>query len=38
MIIGENSRGDDMDVNITRERKLSNVRRPRGRSWCRPGC
>jgi GTP-binding protein len=26
MIVGENSRGDDMDVNITRERKLTNVR------------
>ena len=26
MIIGENSRADDMDVNITKEKKLSNVR------------
>jgi TypA/BipA-like protein len=26
MIVGENSRSDDMDVNITRERKLANVR------------
>jgi GTP-binding protein len=26
MIVGENSRADDMDVNITRERKLTNVR------------
>jgi len=26
MIVGENSRSDDMDVNIARERKLSNVR------------
>ena len=26
MIVGENSRSDDMDVNITKERKLSNVR------------
>jgi GTP-binding protein len=26
MIVGENSRPDDMDVNITRERKLTNVR------------
>jgi GTP-binding protein len=26
MIVGENPRSDDMDVNITRERKLSNVR------------
>jgi GTP-binding protein len=26
MIVGENSRSDDMDVNPTRERKLTNVR------------
>src|SRR5689334_23697285 len=26
MIIGENSRADDMDVNITKEKKLNNVR------------
>ncbi|HEU4491950.1 MAG TPA: translational GTPase TypA [Jiangellales bacterium] len=26
MIVGENSRPEDMDVNITREKKLSNVR------------
>jgi len=26
MIVGENSRTDDMDVNITRERKVTNVR------------
>ncbi|WP_371783449.1 translational GTPase TypA [Streptosporangium subroseum] len=26
MIVGENSRGDDMDVNITKEKKLSNMR------------
>jgi GTP-binding protein len=26
MIVGENSRSDDMDVNITKERKLTNVR------------
>jgi GTP-binding protein TypA/BipA len=26
MIVGENSRPDDMDVNITKERKLTNVR------------
>ncbi|HEY5989792.1 MAG TPA: translational GTPase TypA, partial [Streptosporangiaceae bacterium] len=26
MIVGENPRSDDMDVNITRERKLTNVR------------
>jgi GTP-binding protein len=26
MIVGENARGDDMDVNITKERKLTNVR------------
>jgi GTP-binding protein TypA/BipA len=28
MIVGENSRTDDMDVNITKEKKLSNVRSP----------
>ncbi|MFV0257101.1 MAG: translational GTPase TypA [Acidimicrobiales bacterium] len=26
MIVGENSRGEDMDVNITKEKKLTNVR------------
>jgi GTP-binding protein len=26
MIVGENSRADDMDVNICRERKVTNVR------------
>jgi GTP-binding protein len=26
MIIGENSRSDDMDVNITKEKKLTNIR------------
>ncbi|CAM5456471.1 50S ribosomal subunit assembly factor BipA OS=Streptomyces microflavus OX=1919 GN=Smic_54340 PE=4 SV=1 [Streptomyces microflavus] len=26
MIIGENSRADDMDVNITKEKKLTNMR------------
>jgi len=26
MIVGENSRSDDMDVNITREKKLTNMR------------
>ena len=26
MIVGENSREDDMDVNITREKKQTNVR------------
>ena len=30
MIIGENSRSDDMDVNITKERKLTNVRQSSG--------
>src|SRR5580658_3372712 len=30
MIIGENSRPDDMDVNITRERKVTNVRQSTG--------
>ena len=26
MIVGENSRVDDMDVNITKEKKLTNIR------------
>jgi GTP-binding protein len=30
MIVGENSRSDDMDVNIAREKKLSNVRQSTG--------
>jgi GTP-binding protein len=30
MIVGENSRGDDMDVNITKEKKLTNVRSSTG--------
>src|SRR5687768_13697673 len=30
MIVGENARSDDMDVNPTRERKLSNVRSSTG--------
>jgi GTP-binding protein len=30
MIVGENSRSDDMDVNITKERKLTNVRSSTG--------
>ena len=30
MIVGENSRSDDMDVNIARERKLTNVRQSAG--------
>jgi GTP-binding protein len=30
MIIGENSRADDMDVNITKEKKLTNIRSSAG--------
>jgi len=30
MIVGENSRADDMDVNITREKKLTNIRSSTG--------
>ncbi|SEP57802.1 translational GTPase TypA [Microlunatus flavus] len=30
MIVGENARADDMDVNITREKKLTNVRSSTG--------
>src|SRR6202012_5066720 len=26
MIVGENSRSDDMDVNITKEKKVTNIR------------
>ena len=26
MIVGENSRSDDMDVNATKEKKLNNMR------------
>ena len=38
MIIGENSRTDDMDVNITKEKKLTNMRQSTGDelvTWCR---
>jgi GTP-binding protein len=30
MIVGENSRSDDMDVNITKEKKVTNVRQSTG--------
>ncbi|HEX3958827.1 MAG TPA: translational GTPase TypA [Trebonia sp.] len=30
MIVGENSRNDDMDVNITKEKKMTNVRQSTG--------
>jgi GTP-binding protein len=30
MLVGENARGEDMDVNITKERKLTNVRSSTG--------
>jgi len=30
MIVGENSRTDDMDVNITKERKVTNIRQSTG--------
>jgi GTP-binding protein len=30
MIVGENSRSDDMDVNIAKERKLTNIRQSTG--------
>ncbi|MCW2538542.1 MAG: GTP-binding protein TypA [Frankiales bacterium] len=30
MVVGENSRADDMDVNITKEKKLSNMRSSTG--------
>jgi GTP-binding protein len=30
MIVGENSRDDDMDVNITKEKKVTNIRQSTG--------
>ena len=30
MIVGENSRSDDMDVNATKEKKLTNMRQSSG--------
>jgi GTP-binding protein len=30
MLVGENSRADDMDVNITKEKKLTNIRSSTG--------
>jgi GTP-binding protein len=30
MIVGENSRADDMNVNITKEKKLTNIRSSTG--------
>ncbi len=30
MIVGENSRSDDMDVNIAKEKKLTNIRQSTG--------
>ncbi|MDQ1512670.1 MAG: GTP-binding protein, partial [Microbacteriaceae bacterium] len=30
MVVGENSRGDDMDVNITKEKQLNNIRSSTG--------
>jgi GTP-binding protein len=30
MIVGENSRSDDMDVNITKEKRLTNIRSSTG--------
>jgi GTP-binding protein len=30
MLVGENSRGEDMDVNITKEKKLTNIRSSTG--------
>ena len=31
MIVGENARADDMDVNLTKEKKLTNMRSSTGR-------
>ncbi len=30
MVVGENSRGEDMDINITKEKKLNNIRSSTG--------
>ena len=30
MVVGENSRGEDMDINITKEKKLNNIRSATG--------
>src|SRR5690606_8913192 len=30
MVVGENSRGEDMDVNVAREKKLTNIRSSTG--------
>ena len=36
MIVGENSRADDMDVNPTKEKKLTNMRQSSTATcWCR---
>ena len=35
MVIGENSRQDEMDVNVCRERKLTNVRQSTGEELVR---
>ena len=41
MVVGENSRPDDLDVNITKEKKLTNMRasgvRRDGSTSSRPG-
>ena len=37
MIVGENSRSDDMDVNITKEKKLTNMRQSTRRRARAPG-
>ena len=34
MVIGENARADDLDVNPTKEKKLANMPRRRPTSWC----
>jgi GTP-binding protein len=35
MIIGENSRGEDMDLNVTKEKKLNNIRSSTGEELVR---
>ncbi|MGI9018712.1 MAG: translational GTPase TypA [Euzebya sp.] len=35
MVVGENSRGDDMDINVTKEKKLNNIRSSTGEELVR---
>ena len=37
MVVGENARAGDMDVNVTKEKKLTNIRNPRTPTTRRSG-